>query len=112
MPYDENLANRIRSHLGPDPAYTERKMFGGLAFMYQGNMACGILNNNLMLRTGPEQYEKVLSLPHAKVMDFTGRQMKGMVLVEPEGFTTDSKLSRWLEICLSFTQSLPPKSRK
>ncbi|MBW3669776.1 MAG: TfoX/Sxy family protein, partial [Actinobacteria bacterium] len=73
MPFDEGLAQRVRELLEDGPDASERKMFGGLAFMLGGNMCCGIVGDELMVRVGPDGYEAALARPHAREMDFTGR---------------------------------------
>ncbi|MEM7735440.1 MAG: TfoX/Sxy family protein, partial [Deinococcota bacterium] len=87
MPYDEKVAERIRKHLLD--AVVEKKMFGGLAFMIQGNMAVGLMHNELMIRVAPEQYQDMLNRPHTKIMDWSGRPMKGFVVVTAEGYKED-----------------------
>lgn len=109
MAYDEGLAERIRAVTGTDPGVSERKMFGGLAFLLHGNMACGIVGDELMVRVGPDAWADCLALPHAREMDFTGRSMKGMVYVGPEGFAEDAELATWVGRGLAFAGSLPPK---
>ena len=109
MAYDEGLAERIRSHTAGDPRVTERKMFGGLAFLCAGNMACGVVGDELMVRVGPDTWADALGQPHAREMDFTGRSMKGMVYVGVEGFAEDDDLRRWVTRGLDFAHSLPPK---
>ena len=86
MAYDEGLAERIRGLIAGDPRMEERKMFGGLAFLCNGNMACGIVGDELMVRVGPDAWADALTQPHAREMDFTGRSMKGMVYVGIDGF--------------------------
>lgn len=109
MAYDEKLADRIRQALGRRAGLTERKMFGGLAFMLRGNMCCGVLGDDLMLRVGPERYDDALARPDARPMDFTGRPMKGMVYVEARAIDTHAKLRRWMEVAIEFAGSLPAK---
>lgn len=109
MAYDEGLAERIRVETRQLADLTERKMFGGLAFMYQGNMAFGIVGEDLMVRVGPVAWTEALQLAHTREMDFTGRSMKGMVYVEPEGVAEDDDLRGWIDRGLSFAGSLPPK---
>jgi TfoX/Sxy family transcriptional regulator of competence genes len=109
MAYDDALAERVRSVLGPDPAVGERKMFGGLAFMLNGNMACGVLGDDLMVRVGPDAWEECLALPHAREMDFTGRSMRGMVYVGPAGTAEDDALAEGVGRGADFAGSLPPK---
>lgn len=87
-------------------------MFGGLAFMVNGHMCCGIVGDALMLRVGPDAYDDSVSQPHARPMDFTGRPMRGMVYVDPAGFRTSAGLERWLARALRFVESLPAKPSK
>ena len=109
MAYSEELANRVRRIAKVRPTVTEKKMFGGLAFMLNGNMFCGITENSLMARVGPEQYEEALAKPHVRVMDFTGRVMKGYVYVDPAGMAADAELQSWVELCAEYVLTLPPK---
>ena len=109
MAYDETLAQCIRELLADRHSVVEKRMFGGIAFMLRGNMCCGIVRDDLMVRVGPERHHEALAQPHARPMDFTGRPMRGMVYVTPDGFRTDSDLKRWLELGLLFAASLPPK---
>ena len=109
MSYDEGLAERVREVLQDDRGISERKMFGGIAFMTRGYMFVGIVNDILMARVGPDAYEETLKLPHVRVMDFTGKPMRGYVFVDPPGFERDADLADWIERCHAFVQSLPPK---
>ena len=109
MAYDEGLAQRIREVLDDLPALVEKKMFGGVGFMVQGNMACGVNGSNLIVRVGPERYEEALTQPHARVFDFTGRPMKGWVMVAPGGHETDETLADWVQQGVEFVLSLPAK---
>lgn len=110
MAYDERLAERIRGVLAGRPGVTERKMFGGIAFMVGGNMACGVIRDDLMVRVGPEAHEGALAQPHARDMDFAGRPMRGMVYVAPAGVASDADLDRWVGVGADFAASLPPKA--
>ncbi len=109
MVYDRGLAERIRDLVGADALLAERTMFGGLCFLSQGNMCFGILGDELLVRVGRDAYDEALGRPHARQMDLTGRAMRGMVLVEPDGFTEDEDLQAWLGRGLAFADSLPPK---
>ena len=109
MAYDEALAERVRGVLKRRRGVSEKKMFGGLCFLVNGNMACGVVGNELMLRVGPEAYEEVLALRHAREMDFTGRAMRGMVYVAPMGFHTDTQLRAWVDRAHTFAKTLPKK---
>jgi hypothetical protein len=87
----------------------EVRMFGGLCFMAGGNMACGIVGDELMVRVGPEAWLDVLSQPYVREMDFTGKPMNGMVYVGADGFADDADLARWIWRGVAFARSLPPK---
>jgi TfoX/Sxy family transcriptional regulator of competence genes len=106
--YDEELAERVRDVLATEDGVTERKMFGGLAFMVRGHMACGIVGNDLMLRLGADAAERALERPHVRPMDFTGRPLTGMVYVGSEGLR-GAALRRWVSKAIGFVESLPPK---
>ncbi len=112
MAYHEQLAQRIRAVFEDDPRISERKMFGGLCFTLNGHMCCGIVEDTLMLRVGPDAYESTLALPHARPMDFTGKPLKGMVYVDPKGFRSDASLLKWVKLGADFTGGLPPKPTK
>ncbi len=109
MPYDEGLAERLRVVFNERTDIVEKKMFGGIAFMLSGNMCCGVIGNTLMARVGPAQYDAALSEPHVTEMDFTGKAMKGLVYVSPEGLASDEALRYWVGMCESFARSLPAK---
>jgi len=102
MAYDEALAERIRGVLRGRDDVQERKMFGGIAFMVAGRMACGVIRDDLMVKVGPEANDEALAQPHTRPMDFTGRPMRGMVYVAPAGVATDAELERWVERAVSF----------
>ena len=110
MPYDEGLAERIRGLLEEGPRFSERRMFGGLAFLVRGHMSVGIVKDELMVRVGPESYADALREPHARAMDFTGRPMKGLVFVSPEGIDSDADLERWVARGVAYAASLPAKA--
>ncbi len=107
MAYDEKVAERVRAVLGKRRQVVERKMFGGLAFMVNGHMCCGVLKDELMLRVGPDRYEKALQRKHAREMDFTGRATRGMVYVHPDGFRTKQSLTKWIDEATAFIKTLP-----
>ena len=112
MAYDEGLAQRIREQLQDRFDVEEKKMFGGLCFMVSDHMCCGIVKDTLMARVGPDNYEKCLTKKYAREMDFTGKAMKGMIYVAPEGIESDTNLVEWLNYCLDFVESLPEKKSK
>src|SRR5687767_7603818 len=115
MAYDEGLAERIRGVLNERSGVSEKRMFGGIAFLVDGHMSVGIVQDKLMVRVGPESYDRVLRERHARRMDFTGRPMKGFVYVVADGYETDADLQRWVDLGVRFVTSLPakpPKGRK
>ena len=112
MAFDEGVAQRVREALGPRRGITEKRMFGGLAFMSRGYMFVGVLGGTLMARVGPDGHRQALKQPHAREMDFTGRPMKGYVYVDPPGFESDRDLGRWVTTCLAFVDSLPARPPK
>ena len=109
MPYDEMLVQRVRGVLKGKHNVMERKMFGGLTFMLQGNMCCGVAGDRLMVRVGAEKYDEALGQKHAQLMDFTGRPMKSFVFVDLEGVKKDKDLQAWVERGVDFAVSLPAK---
>ena len=109
MSYDETLARRIRRIIGKRRGTVERKMFGGLAFMIDGRMCCGIIGRDLMVRVGPERYEEALARPHTRPMDFTGRPLTGFVYLAPTGYASDVALRRWIGWSIAFVSTLPVK---
>ena len=109
MAYDEGLLERLRDAMAGVPGVTEKKMFGGLCVLVRGNMCCGILDETLMARVGPDQYAACLDLQHCREMDFTGKPLKGLVYVDPEGIAEDEELAAWVGRCLAFMETLPPK---
>jgi TfoX/Sxy family transcriptional regulator of competence genes len=111
MAYDEGLAERIRTVVLDQPTVTEKKMFGGLAFMLNDYMFCGVSQDLLMARVGPDNYTAALARPHVREMDFTGRPMKGYVYVDPEGIESDRELQQWVDLCAEFVRTLPPKKK-
>ena len=112
MAYDETLAKRVRKVVGDKRGVTERRMFGGLAFMLRGNMFVGILEDRLMARVGPQNYERALASPGAHEMDFTGKPMQGYVFVESSGVKSAADLKHWVGLCADFAAKLPAKARK
>jgi hypothetical protein len=109
MAYDEGLAQRVREALGELPGLVEKKMFGGVGYMVQGNMACGVHKDRLIIRIGPEGYEDAMGMAHTRPFDITGRPMKGWVMVVPEGCESDGDLRDWVRLGVDFALTLPPK---
>ena len=111
MAFDENLADRIRKGLGRKKGIEEKKMFGGVGFLLNGNMLVGVWKDSLIARLGDEQGEEALKEAHVKKFDITGRVMKGWVLVTPEGLKDDDRLKGWIQRALKFVEKLPKKEQ-
>lgn len=109
MTYDDGLAQRVRELMTDLIDFSEKKMFGGICFLIQGNMACGIIKYDVIVRIGPENYEAALKKPGASLFDFTGRPMKGWVVVSAKSHESDDQLLNWIKQAVTFTLSLPPK---
>ena len=109
MTYDDGLAQRVREEMGELPGYVEKKMFGGIGFMVRGNMACGVIGEDLIVRVGRERYEDALTEPHTGPFDMTGRPMTGWIVVSAEGYEADEDLKGWVEEGVALAQSLPAK---
>jgi len=109
MAYDQVLAGRIRSMLADVAGMDEKKMFGGIGFLIQGNMACGVNGNDLIVRVGPDQYTQAMEQPNTKVFDLTGKPMTGWIVVLPSGVAADADLERWVVRGLEFAKTLPAK---
>lgn len=106
MAYDEHLADRIRQYIQPNKhSFEEKKMFGGLAFMYKGKMSVGIVKDDLMVRCPEDKMQASLAHPHSREMDFTGRPMKGFLFISPEGLDADDDLAHWVNLGLEFVDS-------
>jgi hypothetical protein len=109
MAYDEGLATRIRDVLDEQPGLAEKQMFGGLAFLLHGNMACGVRGDDLVVRVSAGTADAALGEPGVRPFDLTGRPMKGWLLVDADGHAEDKDLRRWVDRGLAFASSLPPK---
>jgi len=107
--YSEQLADRTRAALVASRDLEERQMFGGLAFVVNGHMCCGIFGEDLMVRVGPDLYQSSLAQPHTREMDFTGKPLKGMVYIGSEGLETERQLGQWVQRCLAYVSTLPVK---
>jgi hypothetical protein len=112
MAYDESLAERVRESLAQVRGLTEIKMFGGLCFTIRGNMAVGVVGNELMVRVPKEDGDTLLARPHTRPMDFTGKPMQGFLFVEPPGVRTKKTLQGWVDRGVAYASSLPPKKPK
>jgi TfoX/Sxy family transcriptional regulator of competence genes len=108
--YDEELADRIRRLIGEEPGLTEKRMFGGLAFLINGNMSVSASGQGgLLLRVDPEQTEALLERPHAESFVMRGRAMDGWLRVDVDGTSGDDELERWVRIGVAYARSLAPK---
>jgi hypothetical protein len=109
MAFNEILAARIRDALARKKGIEEKKMFGGVGFLLNGNLLVGVWKASLVVRLGPDEGEEAMQEPHVKEFDITGRPMKGWVLVEPEGVEDDDQLSDWIQRAVKFAGKLPAK---
>jgi TfoX/Sxy family transcriptional regulator of competence genes len=110
MAYDEDLANRLREQLAGEDAITEKKMFGGLAFLLNGHMSVSASRSGgLLARIDPAETDAALALPHATLMQIGARTMEGWIIVAPEGLVTHRELCDWVKRSLRFAKTLPPK---
>ncbi len=112
MAYDEVLADRIRRVVGPREDVSEKKMFGGLAFMIDGKMFCGAMKDVMVVRLSPEGWDEALREPHTRPMDFTGKPMRGFLYVDREGWSTDKAVERWADRGMAFAATQEKKSPK
>ena len=107
MAYDLQLAERIRSEL--DVPVVEKKMFGGVGFLLNGNLACGVNKQDLIVRVDPEKHSALLKKPHVRPFDMTGRPMKGWLVVAADGVKTEKQLRAWVKEGVEFASTLPSK---
>ncbi len=108
MAYNLKLAERIRAELKGTP-FVEKKMFGGVGYLLNGNLACGVNKDNLIVRVSPDKHAKLLKRAHARPFDMTGRPMKGWLVVEADGCKTDKQLGTWVKEGVKFALTLSPK---
>ena len=111
MAFDETLAARIRDALTQLRGITEKRMFGGVGFLMNGNLLVGVWKQSLIVRLGPKDGKAALLEPHVKEFDITGRPMKGWVMVGPEGIDDDGQLKVWIERAMKFVETLPAKEK-
>jgi len=109
MAFDEVLAARVRTLLAKRSGITEKQMFGGIGFLLNGNMCCGVHKKELIVRLAAGRTDDALAEPHVRVIDLTGRAMKGWVLVRPEGLNDDRALANWVRVGAEFASKLPEK---
>ncbi|HEV8354813.1 MAG TPA: TfoX/Sxy family protein [bacterium] len=109
MAYDSRLAARVRKLIGARRSVAEREQFGGIAFLVNGNVACGIIGDDLLVRVGPERHDEAMKSGDARPFSLTGRPSKGWILVRASGLRSAAALKRWVELGMSFAKSLPAK---
>ena len=107
MAYDEELAERVRDLLTVRADVSEREMFGGVGFMVAGNMCCGVLGHDLIVRLDPEDAEAALAEPDVRVFDYSGRPMKGWLFVGPKATAGEAALAGWVDAAFAFAATLP-----
>ncbi|MGH3651184.1 MAG: TfoX/Sxy family protein [Acidimicrobiia bacterium] len=109
MAYDAQLADEVRTHIGTRPGLTEREMFGGIAFMVNGNMAVGVSGDELMVRVGKEAHDEAVARRGARTFDMGARSMRGWINVAPDGLRSEDELQAWVELGVAYAESLPSK---
>lgn len=109
MAVDERAADRVRAVLRRRRNVTEKRMFGGIAFLVHGNMACGLIEDDLVLRVGKEEAARLLGSKHVRPMDFTGKPLAGYIYAAPAAYRTAAALERLVDLALRFTRTLPRK---
>src|SRR5580765_4939162 len=107
MAFNQSLAARIRSALARKRGIEEKKLFGGVGFLLNGNMLVGVWKDSLIVRLGPDNYDDALQESHVREFDITGKPMNGWVMVEPEGLVDDELLKNWMERATKFVKALP-----
>src|SRR5438105_955886 len=112
MVYDEALAQRVRGELLTVPQVEEKKMFGGITFMVSGQMCCGVLKDDLIVKVGAEGWDDLVARPHVRPFDFSGRPMVGMVYVAPPGVSSDASLRGWIQRGVDFVHNNPKAAKK
>ena len=111
MAYDVELAARIKILIGKNKNFEEKKMFGGVGFLINGNLACGVHKKEMILRVSPDHYAPLLKRANTRVFDLSGKPMNGWLLIEPAGMKTKAQLKAWISEGVTFAKSLPPKNK-
>lgn len=109
MAYDMGLVERIKQMVKDQPGLTEKKMFGGVGYLINGNMACGVIKDELVVRLGEVKNAEALDQPFTRQFDFSGKPMAGWIFVEKRGFKSDVNLQKWVSLGVEYALSLPPK---
>ncbi|MHB8133670.1 MAG: TfoX/Sxy family protein [Anaerolineaceae bacterium] len=109
MAYDEGLSFRVEEILADTSAFIAKKMFGGIGYLIRGNMTCGVIQNALIVRLSQQDYQTALQKPNTRKFEMTGKEMRGWLLVDPDGTSDDNDLKNWINSALQFSATLPPK---
>lgn len=109
MAYDEELARRIRKNLKAQRGLAEKTLFGGVGFLVNGNMACGVHKQEMIVRLASQDFEQARLQPHVRVFDIGGKPMKGWILISSAGYASDKSLQGWIKKGVACASSLPPK---
>jgi TfoX/Sxy family transcriptional regulator of competence genes len=112
MPFSQALADRVRDAVARESAVTDKRMFGGLAFLHRGNLLVGVHGDSLIARLGAEEAAIALKEADVRPFDLTGVAMKGWVFIDADGIDSDASLRAWIERALRFVRTLPPKAAK
>jgi TfoX/Sxy family transcriptional regulator of competence genes len=111
MAYSEALAQRIRSEIEGLPGLIEKKMFGGISFLLNGNMACGVIGDEMIVRVGVERHDEAMAYPTTRPFDMTGKPMAGWVVVSSDGLQDEQEVREWVRWGIDYASNLPPKSK-
>ena len=109
MAYNQELAQRIIDVLGPLSGLEAKKMFGGMCYLLNGNMLCGVVDERMIVRLGKERQAEGMTRPYTRPFDYTGKAMSGWLMVEPDGWQSEEDLADWVQTCLDYVRTLPPK---
>jgi TfoX/Sxy family transcriptional regulator of competence genes len=112
MAYSEDLAERVRARLAKETRISEQEMFGGLGFMWAGNMICGVQRDGLLARVRPDLHHDALTRPHVREMEMGSRTMKGFVIVGHDAVADEADLDLWVRLGLTYAKTFPPKAKK
>jgi hypothetical protein len=109
MPYDPGLAQRLEETLEGRPGFRQKTMFGGIGWLLNGNMCCGVYKDWLIVRVGADAARRILAEEHVAPMDITGKPMTGWAMVAPDGIADDESLGRFIDLAIAFVSTLPAK---
>ncbi len=109
MTYDEELGDRMRRHLRTKKGVVEKNMFGGIGFLFNGNMACGVHKQDLIVRLSDAAFNEAVKQPNVRIFNMTGRPMKGWIMVSKPGYDSETALKDWIDKACQHARSLPPK---